>query len=282
APPQAVLTASVTSPLTVQFDLSGSTGDIVSYTLTFGDGSAAATGSDITVAVVHTYEDPGDYIATLTVQDARGRMDTDSVPITVTAAPAVTAELGAANTVGPAPLVVNFLVKGQAPTGKKIVRWHLDFDDGDPFEQFVNLTTLDTTTTHSYTATGTYTAVLTVEDEDGGTATDSVTITVTSPLPEIMTFSANPQTPFVGAPVTFTFTAKAGDAARKLVKWELRPGDDSNRVTGMSSSSVSPLNVTHVYAGYTQTGSYTATVKVWDDLDNTDELTLDVDVVVTP
>lgn len=75
APPQAVLTANVTSgvaPLSVTFSAAGSTGDIVSYTLTFGDGSDPATESNITVAVAHTYTTAGTYTATLTVQDNRG------------------------------------------------------------------------------------------------------------------------------------------------------------------------------------------------------------------
>lgn len=69
------------------------------------------------------------------------------------------------------------------------------------------------------------------------------------------------------------------------MKWELRSGD-GYVVTVNLPTPASTLNVEHVYVGgYTQTGSYTATVKVWDDLTptaNTDEATLDVDVVVAP
>ena len=283
APPQAVLMASVTSPLTVQFDLSGSTGDIVSYTLTFGDGSAAATGSDITVAVVHTYEDPGDYIATLTVQDARGRTSSASVVITVSAAPTTTVSLGAVRASGPAPLDVEFWATISAAPGRRIKHLALDYEtDGTPdFELPVDFEYYSgPIVSHAYADPGPYEATLTVTDDatPAQTFTATATITVTSPLPEIMTFSANPQTPSVGDDVTFTFTAKAGDAARKLVKWELRSGG-GYVVTVVLPTPASTLNETHVYAGYTQTGSYTATLKVWDDLDNTAEETLPVNVV---
>ncbi|MDD2912297.1 MAG: PKD domain-containing protein [Candidatus Bipolaricaulis anaerobius] len=290
APPQAVLTASVTSgtaPLPVQFDLSGSTGDIVSYTLTFGDDSDPATGSDITVAVVHTYEDPGDYIATLTVQDARGRTSSASVGITVSAAPTTTVSLGAVPASGPAPLDVEFWATISAAPGRRIKHVALDYEtDGTPdFESDVDFATYDWWIgLYEYTTPGTYTATLTVTDDASPAQafTATATITVTSPPPEITAFTATPQTPSVGADVTFAFEAEAGDAARKLVKWELRSGD-GYVVTVVLTTPASTLNVTHDYAGgYAQTGSYTATVKVWDDLTptaNTDEATLDVDVV---
>jgi len=76
------------APITVTFDLSDSTdpdGTIVAYTLDFGDGSTPATGTDVTVPVVHKYEAEGTYTATLEVEDNAGRKDQDSVVITVLA-----------------------------------------------------------------------------------------------------------------------------------------------------------------------------------------------------
>ncbi|MDY0391781.1 MAG: PKD domain-containing protein [Candidatus Bipolaricaulis sp.] len=296
APPQAVLTANVTSgtaPLHVQFDLSGSTGDIVSYTLTFGDGSDPATGSDITVAVVYTYDDPGVYTATLTVQDARGRTSSASVVITVSAAPIAAVSLGAFPASGPAPLAVKFWATVTAAPGRRIKHLALDYGDGEPdFESDVDFATYDwwipdDSSPYTYNDPGTYTATLTVTDDASPAQafTATATITVTSPPPEITSFTATPQTPSVGADVTFAFEAEAGDTARKLVKWELRSGD-GYVVTVNLTTPASTLNVTHVYVdGYAQTGSYTATVKVWDDntpTANTAEADLDVDVVDVP
>lgn len=76
------------APIKIVFDLSGSydpDGDIVSYTLDFGDGTAAATGTDVTVPVEHTYEAEGTYTATLEVEDNAGKKDQTAVVITVAA-----------------------------------------------------------------------------------------------------------------------------------------------------------------------------------------------------
>jgi PKD repeat protein len=97
-PPVAQLTANPMSggaPLTVNFDGSGSTdpfscATINSYTLNFGDGSAAVTQSTPTFS--HTYSASGDYPARLTVGDTVGQVSTNpaQVVISVAAAPSPT------------------------------------------------------------------------------------------------------------------------------------------------------------------------------------------------
>jgi len=82
-PPVARISASPTSgtaPLTVSFSGASSTDNvgIVSYYWSFGDGTAS---SGITAA--HTYRAYGTYTATLTVRDAAGNPDSDSLTITV-------------------------------------------------------------------------------------------------------------------------------------------------------------------------------------------------------
>ncbi len=75
-------------PVTITFDISGSNdpdGQITSYKLDFGDGSTAATGTDVTTAnaITHEYTVAGTYTVTLTVTDNDGRigMDTGTVVI---------------------------------------------------------------------------------------------------------------------------------------------------------------------------------------------------------
>ena len=92
-PPVASLSASPTqgfAPLTVSFNGSGSTdadGSVVSYTFSFGDGSADVTQSSPTIQ--HTYNNAGDYFATLTVKDNTGASSSNiaSVEIKAEAAP---------------------------------------------------------------------------------------------------------------------------------------------------------------------------------------------------
>ena len=86
---QAVLAVSRTkgpAPLSVQFDLSGSSPGAAtgSYYLEFGDGTPMVEGSDFTLNIPHVYQSPGTYVAELTVVGDDGDLDQKQVAITVT------------------------------------------------------------------------------------------------------------------------------------------------------------------------------------------------------
>jgi len=89
--PVAFLGSAVVSgpaPLDVSFNLSYSEhtrGLPMTYRLDFGDGSDAATGSELDVAVHHTYASGGRFVAELTLTDDQGRVDSDRLAITVSA-----------------------------------------------------------------------------------------------------------------------------------------------------------------------------------------------------
>ena len=71
--------ASGDAPLEVVFDLSHclvSQGKIVSCILDFGDGSDTVSRANINIAVRHTYVVPGSFMASLTISDANGHVDT--------------------------------------------------------------------------------------------------------------------------------------------------------------------------------------------------------------
>ncbi len=64
-------------PVVVWFDLSGSNdpdGVIASFALDFGDGTADATGVDMSLSIPHTYTTAGVYTVLLTVTDTDGRI----------------------------------------------------------------------------------------------------------------------------------------------------------------------------------------------------------------
>jgi len=64
-------------PVTVTFDISGSNdpdGTIASFELDFGDGSTAETGTDVTTAITHDYEEAGTFTVVLTITDNDGRI----------------------------------------------------------------------------------------------------------------------------------------------------------------------------------------------------------------
>jgi len=277
-PLEAKLTATPTSgpaPLSVTFSAAGSTGPIVSFTLDFGDSSPAYSGTDLSVNISHTYTTAGTYTAVLTVQDAQGRTASDSKTITVL--PGTTASLGVTPASGSAPLEVLFLVQASAASGRKIVYWKLEFGDGNALEFDADTTSLNLPIPYEYEDPGTYTATLTVRDDQNFTATAQVTVTVTTPPPTV-SLAASPDSGPVPLDVTFTCSATAG-AGAKLTKWVLYFGDGTFAgQEGLEVDSLS-LSLTHTYE---QTGSYTATFKVWDSLNQVGEDTVEITVTEAP
>ncbi|WP_158211901.1 PKD domain-containing protein [Robiginitalea sediminis] len=174
--PVANAQASVTSgeaPLTVQFSSGNSTDDkeIVSYFWDFGtnDPSSAKNPS-------RTFTEPGEYVVTLTVTDAEGLKDSDSVTITVNEAQsaaqnqAPTAKALASVLSGQAPLEVAFNANNSTDDNG-IVSYYWDFSTNDPSSAKNPVRTFATP--------GEYLVTLTVTDAEGLTDSDTLTITVT-------------------------------------------------------------------------------------------------------
>ena len=77
------------APLTIGFDISGSydpNGEIVSFTFDFGDGSEVVKGTDLLEPIEHTYDEPGTYLAKLSVVDNQGASSSIMLAIPVRAA----------------------------------------------------------------------------------------------------------------------------------------------------------------------------------------------------
>jgi len=105
-----------------------------------------------------------------------------------------------------------------------------------------------------------------------------VTVHVTTPPPTISSFTATPTSGSVPLTVNFSFTAEAG-AGAKITKWTLLFGDGD--FTGQEGLNVDSLTKTVTHE-YTQTGSYTATLRVWDSLNQMSEGTVDIEVTEAP
>lgn len=186
--------------LTVHFTGSGSDydGTIVSYGWDFGDGGTSDEQNPN-----HPYNNPGTYIATLTVTDDGGATDSDSVTITVTepANQPPTAQATTDRTSGYAPLDVHFTGDTSSDPDGIIVLYYWDFDDGE--------TSNAENPSHTYQNSGTYIAALTVTDNDGATDSTSVTITVTVPsankVPHLIRLQGN-LVDTEGAPLDGIFT----------------------------------------------------------------------------
>nr|MUH39285.1 PKD domain-containing protein [Zobellia laminariae] len=169
--PVAKLSANKTSgtlPLAVSFTGSGSTDDtgITGYSWDFKDGNSSEQ-SDAT----HTFESDGIYEVELTVTDAEGLTNTETVSITVESKEntAPVAKASADKTSGTLPLAVAFTGSGSTDdTGVTAYSW--DFKDGNGSEQ--------SDATHTFETAGIYEVSLTVTDEEGLTSTSSLSINV--------------------------------------------------------------------------------------------------------
>jgi PKD repeat protein len=171
ARPVAMLTANPMqgkAPLAVNFDASGShlstgeCGTLKTYTLNYGDGSPPVSQSSPTF--MHTYQNPGDYPARLTVTDSNGLVSTNVAQLEIHVVQphqSPVAVLKATPVSGNTFLTVSFDDSASSETepGNKISNYFLDFGDGSATSQ-----NGPTTISHIYQRGGVYTAKLTVTD----------------------------------------------------------------------------------------------------------------------
>lgn len=158
----------------VTFSGSGSSDNVgvVNYTWTFEDGGPVVLYGP---APSYAFETAGTFIVTLTVSDAAGNTDSDTMTVTVAEVPAENdppvANAGTDQTVEVGELVT--LNGGASTDDDSIVSYVWTFTyDGE------TQTLTGVTATFTFEIAGEYTITLTVTDSDGETDTDTVTITV--------------------------------------------------------------------------------------------------------
>ena len=232
------------APLEVGFSASAldPDGGTVRYRWDFGDGASALGPS-----AAHTYTEPGEYQATVTVSDDEGDSATDTVPVTVTAPvnrpPSVVAAADPAS--GGAPLDVHLEAVGSDPEGGALT-YTWDFGDGGgQFGAVVD---------HRYETAGEFTATVTVTDAEGANATDTVEITVEDPpanQPPTVSALADPGSGTAPLRVRLSSAPMdVEDGPDLLVVWDF---GDGGRGAGQA-----------VWHTYTAPGTYDATVTVTD------------------
>jgi uncharacterized membrane protein/PKD repeat protein len=131
----------------------------------FGDGTTAAN----TLTPNHTYADDGLYTVTLVVTDTAGHSHSDILLVTVAnVAPTVAAGPDQTGEAGQ-PLTFNGSFTDPGLLDTHTIHW--DFGDGG---------TADNTLTplHIYQTPGLYTVTLTITDDDGGTTSDTLLVTI--------------------------------------------------------------------------------------------------------
>jgi PKD repeat protein len=169
---RAAFTVTPTGPQdnqTVLFDASASTGSIVDYQWTFGDGGRASGR-----LAQHIFSAPGTFIVTLTVFDQFGRSVSTAQSITVSPGANPTAAFNFSPTNPRVGQQMTFNASGsRASAGSRIVSYMWEWGDGTD-----RVTTGDTLVAHTFGRAATYTVTLTVTDQTGKTASVSLTIQI--------------------------------------------------------------------------------------------------------
>lgn len=162
----------------VYFDGSASSGTIVSYSWSFGDGDTQTTSGPI---VRKNYRLLGTYSAVLTVTDHLGRSASTTprtITVTSSADPTSSFTTSPASPVAGVDLVTFNGSASKAASGRRIIEYAYDFGDSTPMYVGDN-----PITHHMYTTAKSYVVVLRVMDDTGRYAVSTQTVNVTAPAP---------------------------------------------------------------------------------------------------
>ena len=159
-----------TAPLQVAFTGDASTDDVAvtGYLWDFMDGSSTVTAINPT----HTFTTDGTYEVALSVEDAEGLTNVTTLTIIVGTVnnEAPVAVINATPESGSAPLEVLFTA-ANSTDDVEVISYLWNFDDG-------SATSTEMDPTHTFGASGTYEVSLTVEDAEGLSNTQTLTILV--------------------------------------------------------------------------------------------------------
>jgi PKD repeat protein len=172
-----------------------------------------------------------------------------------------TADAQASVTTGTAPLDVSFTGVGTDSDGS-IESWSWTFGDGG--------TSSAQNPTHTYSTAGNFTARLQVTDDQGGTASDTIAISVDAGAGSPPTVDARASVTSGMAPLPVAFTGVASDPDGSIASWSWTFGD------GGSSTLQNPSRT------YTVAGDYTVRLEVADNQGNTASDTVVISVAAPP
>ena len=225
--------------------------DTLTYTWDFGDGSPTETG----MYPSHVYEDDGVYTITLTVTDEDGGSVVGTATSTVTnVAPELTSLTGPATGDEGSPLTFEASATdvGTADIPDLVYSW--DFG-GDGVGS-------DTPVDHSFSDEGTWTVTVVVDDGDGGTDTDSLTVDIANVAPEITSEAPG----YASEAALWSYQAVAVDPGDDTLTWSL----SESAPDGMTLDPAT--GVVEWSPTYDQSlgGPYTATLTVDDGDGGTD------------
>lgn len=259
-PPVAVLSVTPStgaSPVTVSASAAGSSdpdGTIASTNISFGDGSAAVSGTSAT----HIYKTAGSYTITAGVTDNLGAISSKSATVVVTSTTAnkpPIAVISATPASAYAPVTVSVNAAGSSDPDGTIAGAVLNFGDGSSASGL--------TTSHTYGNAGVYTVTAKVTDNRGASSSASTTVMVKAPevivnspsngatvsaLPAIVAngFSGNPVVAMqVYLDLALVYTANSSNLNTKIA---MAPGPHSLIVKGWDSTGLTFSKILSVTA----------------------------------
>ncbi len=248
----------------VTFDGSGTTDNagIAEYMWTFDYDGAPETLYG--VAPVFTFNIPGVYEVTLTVTDLGGNTDVDTVIITVVDIEDPVADAGADQEVAVGE-EVTFDGSGSSDNvGVVSYDWTFEYDGATE-------TLTGVSPTFTFDIADEYVVTLTVEDAEGNSATDTVTITVTAVNDPPVADAGIDQTVTVGDTVTFDGSGSSDDSAITNYTWTFTYDDVSRELYDEGPTFTFEI-----------VDTYTVTLTVTDDDGATDTDTMQVVVEDMP
>ncbi len=235
------------------------TADAHTATINWGDGtSGAGVVAAGAVSGTHTYANDGNYTATVEVCDDDGGCGQANVTVAVAnVAPTVAAGAdqnaveGATVQLAPATFT--------DPGGETDHTASINWGDGSTTAGVVDGLAKTVAGSHVYADNGLYTVTVTVDDGDGGSASDTLAVTVTNAAPVVNAGAdqASAEGSVVSlAPASFT-DAGSGDTHTASINW-----GDGTVVDGDVNAGARTVSGSHTF---TNQGSYTVTVTVTDD-----------------
>jgi PKD repeat protein len=228
--------------LSATFSDAGVRDSVWSYTIDWGDGSPATTGTTNSQATAltaaHTYAAPGSDTVQVTVTDKDGGAGSVKAAVTVAATnqPPTAAPGGPYS--GAEGSAVSLTGSGSSDPDGDALTYAWSFGDG--------ATGTGVTPSHTYADNGSYVVTLTVTDAHGAaSAPVTTTATIADVAPAV---NAGPsQTVTAGAPLTLNATF--ADPGRSDAPWSyaIDWGDGGLQTTGTTASQAAPVTATHTY-----------------------------------